>query len=110
MPPGRHPAGARAGGGPIRFLTAEQIAARLSDRFRLLTGGSRTAFARHQTLAAMIDWSYELLSRAERTLLWRLTVFRGGWTLAAAEAVCGGGAVETWWIRSRVSRQIDGAG
>jgi predicted ATPase/class 3 adenylate cyclase len=65
-----------------------QIAARLNDRFRLLTGGSRTALERHQTLRALIDWSYDLLSNEERTLLRYLSVFAGGWTFEAAESVC----------------------
>ena len=75
----------------VRLLAPEQIAARLDDRFRLLTGGSRTALPRQQTLRATIDWSYDLLSEAERTLLRRLAVFAGGWTLEAAEAVAGFG-------------------
>ena len=72
----------------VRMLTAEQIAARLDDRFRLLTGGSRTALPRQQTLRALIDWSYDLLSEPERLLFCQLSVFAGGWTLEAAEAVC----------------------
>jgi predicted ATPase/class 3 adenylate cyclase len=64
------------------------IASRLDDRFRLLTGGSRTALERHQTLRALIDWSYNLLSSEEQTLLRQLSVFAGGWTFEAAEAVC----------------------
>ena len=72
----------------VRALSAEQINARLDNRFRLLTGGSRTALPRQQTLRAMIDWSYDLLSAEEQTLLRRLSVFAGGWTLEAAEAVC----------------------
>jgi non-specific serine/threonine protein kinase len=71
-------------------LAIAQIAARLGNRFNLLTGGARTAPHRHQTLLAALDWSYDLLSRPERTLLWRLSVFIGGWTLDAAEEVCGG--------------------
>src|SRR5215204_2100171 len=70
----------------IKVLTPEQIAARLDDRFRLLTGGSRTALPRQQTLRAMIDWSYSLLSEDEKTLFRRLAVFVGGWTLEAAES------------------------
>ena len=73
----------------VRVLTAEQIAARLGDRFRLLTGGSRTAVPRQQTLRALIDWSWELLSEPECMLLRRLSVFAGGWTLDAAERVGG---------------------
>jgi non-specific serine/threonine protein kinase len=84
----------------VRALTAEQLAARLDDlvvgrrdagagdRFRLLTGGSRAALPRQQTLRAAIDWSYALLSDPERQLLRRLSVFAGGWTLEAAEEVC----------------------
>src|SRR5262249_61191922 len=71
-----------------RVLTPDQIAARLDDRFRLLTGGARGALPRHQTLRALIDWSYDSLPAAEAGLLRRLSVFTGGWTLEAAEAVC----------------------
>ena len=71
----------------VRSLSPEQIAARLDDRFRLLTGGSRTALPRQQTLRALIDWSYTLLSPDEATLFRRLGVFVGGWTLEAAEEV-----------------------
>ncbi|WP_329072274.1 BTAD domain-containing putative transcriptional regulator [Amycolatopsis sp. NBC_01480] len=73
----------------LRALTADQLAARLDDRFRLLTGGSRTALPRHRTLRAVVDWSWELLSDAERTLLRRLAVFSGGATAEAAAEVCG---------------------
>ncbi|MBI5302772.1 MAG: tetratricopeptide repeat protein [Chloroflexi bacterium] len=72
----------------VKVLSVEQIAARLDDRFNLLTMGSRAALARQQTLRATIDWSYDLLSDAERILLQRLSVFAGGWTLEAAESVC----------------------
>ena len=71
-----------------RVLPVPQIAERLADRFRLLTGGSRTAVPRQQTLRAVVDWSYELLFEHERTLFARLAVFSGGWTLDAAEVVC----------------------
>jgi predicted ATPase/DNA-binding CsgD family transcriptional regulator len=74
----------------INTLSAEQLAARLGDAFRLLTSGSRTAQPRQQTLRATIDWSYELLSLEERVLLQRLSIFAGGWTLEAAEAICSG--------------------
>jgi non-specific serine/threonine protein kinase len=70
----------------LHAFSVEQIVARLDDRFRLLTGGSRTALPRHQTLRALIDWSYDLLPEAERALLRQLSVFAGGWTLDAAEA------------------------
>jgi predicted ATPase/class 3 adenylate cyclase len=72
----------------VRVLSVEQIARRLDDRFRLLTGGNRTALERHQTLRAAIDWSYNLLPAHEQTLFSRLSVFAGGWTLEAAESVC----------------------
>src|SRR5262245_18337916 len=74
----------------LRMLTPEQISTGLADRFRLLTGGPRTALERHQTLRASVDWSYELLSEPERVLLRRLAVFSGGFTLEAAEKVCAG--------------------
>ena len=79
----------------LRMLPVEQIAARLDDAFRLLTGGSRTALPRHQTLQALIDWSYELLTEAEQVVFRRLAVFAGGWTLEAAEAVCIGEGIKT---------------
>lgn len=72
----------------FRMLSPEQIATRLDDRFRLLTTGSRTALPRHQTLSALIDWSHDLLSEEEHAIFRRLSVFSGGWTLEAAEAVC----------------------
>jgi len=71
----------------VRALSVEVIAARLDDRFRLLTGGDRTGLPRQRTLRALIDWSHELLTAAETTLFRRLAVFAGGFTLEAAEAV-----------------------
>ncbi|GGL18136.1 ATP-binding protein [Planomonospora parontospora] len=73
----------------LRSLTAVEIAARLDDRFRLLSRGSRTAQPRHRTLHAVVGWSWDLLDEDERTLARRLTVFAGGATLEAAERVCG---------------------
>ncbi len=78
----------------LNVLTVEQIASRLDDRFRLLTGGSRTSLPRQQTLRAAMDWSYELLSLKERTMLRALAVFVGGWALEAAESVCAGKAIK----------------
>ncbi len=72
----------------IRLFSPEQIASRLDDRFKLLTGGSRTALPRQQTLRALIDWSYDMLGEEERQLFRRLSVFAGGWTFEAAEFVC----------------------
>ncbi|MFI7362351.1 ATP-binding protein [Streptomyces sp. NPDC050149] len=75
----------------LRMLTPQQIADRLDDRFRLLTSGSRTVLPRQQTLRAVVDWSWDLLAEDERTTLRRLSVFAGGCTLEAAEAVCADG-------------------
>ncbi|GAA4536390.1 BTAD domain-containing putative transcriptional regulator [Amycolatopsis samaneae] len=72
----------------LRTMSLDQLATRLDDRFRLLTGGSRTALPRHRTLRAVIDWSWEPLTDAERTVLRRLSVFSGGASLEAAEQVC----------------------
>jgi len=91
----------------VRVLSVEQIAARLSDRFRLLTGGDRTAMPRQQTLRACIDWSYDLLSEPERTLLRRLAVFAGGWTLEAVEAVGAGGAIDASDVLDLTSHLVD---
>ena len=72
----------------VRSLSIDEINRKLDQRFQLLTGGSRTALPRQQTLRSLIDWSYDLLSDREGQLLQRLSVFLGGWTLAAAEQVC----------------------
>jgi predicted ATPase/class 3 adenylate cyclase len=72
----------------VKVLSVDKIAERLDDRFRLLTGGSRTALPRQQTLRSMIDWSHSLLSEPEQVLFQRLSVFAGGWTLEAAEDIC----------------------
>jgi predicted ATPase len=79
----------------VSALGLEQLAARLADRFRLLTGGSRTALPRHQTLRATLEWSYALLAEPEQRLFDRLAVFAGGWTLEAAEAVGAGDGIES---------------
>ncbi len=79
----------------LRTMSLEQLANRLDDRFRLLTGGSRTALPRHRTLRAVVDWSWELLSDAERIVLRRLSVFAGGASLEAAERVCAGEEVDS---------------
>jgi predicted ATPase/DNA-binding CsgD family transcriptional regulator len=72
----------------IRLADTEQIASQLEDHFSLLTGGDRSALPRLQTMRTSIDWSYQLLAQAERSLLMHLAVFSGGWTLPAAQAVC----------------------
>lgn len=71
----------------IKLMPPEQLAARLDDRFRLLTGGARTALPRQQTLRALIDWSYDLLDPDEQWFFRQLGVFTGGWTLEAAESM-----------------------
>jgi non-specific serine/threonine protein kinase len=91
----------------IRVLSVEQIAARLGDRFRLLTGGSPSALPRHQTLRATMDWSYGLLPANERVLLRRLSVFAGGWTLDAAEAVCSGGGIDPTAVLDLLAQLVD---
>ncbi|HKX76803.1 MAG TPA: tetratricopeptide repeat protein, partial [Acidimicrobiia bacterium] len=91
----------------LRVLSLEQIAARLDDRFRLLTGGSRTALPRQQTLQAAIDWSYDLLSEGEKLLFDRLSVFQGGFTLEAAEEVCAGDGIDQFEVLDLVSHLVD---
>ena len=91
----------------LRMLPVEQLAERLSDAFRLLTGGSRTALPRHQTLQALIDWSYGLLPAAEKRLLCRLAVFADGWSLEAAEAVVADGEIESRTVAELLGRLID---
>jgi predicted ATPase len=74
----------------VKILSVAQLATKLGERFRLLTGGSKTALPRQQTLRALIDWSYDLLGADEQRLFRGLAIFSGGWTLEAATAVCGG--------------------
>ena len=90
-----------------KVLSVGQIRERLNDRFRLLAGGGRTTVARQRTLEATVDWSYELLADAERRLLARLSIFSGGWTLEAAEQVCGGSGSEGADILDLLSRLVD---
>jgi len=91
----------------VKVLSVEQIAERLDDRFRLLTGGSRTALPRQQTLQALIDWSYDLLDESEKILFRRLAVFVGGWTLEAAESVCAGDGIESFEILDLLTQLVD---
>jgi predicted ATPase len=91
----------------VRVLSVAQVATRLGDRFRLLTGGGRTAVARQQTLRALIDWSYDLLSDPERVLLRRLSIFVRGWSLEAAEAVCSGEGIEREAILELLAHLVD---
>ncbi|HSJ25954.1 MAG TPA: BTAD domain-containing putative transcriptional regulator [Longimicrobiales bacterium] len=91
----------------VRLMTPEQIRDRLDDAFTLLTSGARTALPRHRTLRAAIDWSYDLLPAPARTVLCRLAVFRGGFTLDAAEAVAAGDAVDPGDVLDLVSMLLD---
>jgi tetratricopeptide (TPR) repeat protein len=90
-----------------RAFTVAQIAERLDDRFRLLTGGSRTAMARQQTLRAVVDWSYALLFADERRVFERLSVFPGGCTLDEAEAVCAGLDLDPVELADNISGLVD---
>jgi non-specific serine/threonine protein kinase len=91
----------------VRVLSAEQLAERLDDRFRLLTGGGRLAPARHQTLRAAVDWSHALLSESARRLFARLSVFAGGFSLGAAEAVCAGDGLERGEVLDRLTELVE---
>lgn len=88
-------------------LTVDQIVTRLDDALDLITGGRRTALLHHQTLRAAIEWSVNLLSEREQALLCRLSVFAGGWTLPAAEAVCVGGTIEESGVVELLSHLAD---
>jgi predicted ATPase len=90
----------------VKALKVDQIAARLDDRFRLLTGGSRTALPRHQTLRATLDWSYDLLSDSERKMLQRLSIFTGGWSAGAAESVCAVGEIQQEQVLDLLSQLV----
>jgi non-specific serine/threonine protein kinase len=87
-------------------LSVAEISSRLDQRFRLLTGGSRTALPRHQTLRALIDWSYDLLNPDEQIVLGQLSVFAGGWTLEAAEAVTSSGDAGVWQVLDHLAALV----
>jgi predicted ATPase len=91
----------------VRVLSPDQIAAGLGDRFRLLTGGARSAMARQQTLRASVDWSYRLLSDQERVLFRRLATFTGGWTFDAVEHVCAGDGLDEYEILDLLTSLVD---
>jgi predicted ATPase/class 3 adenylate cyclase len=91
----------------VKMLSVEQISNRLDDRFRLLTGGARTALPRQQTLRALIDWSYDILSDNERLLLSRLSIFAGGWTIEAAEEVCAGEGIDTYDVLDLLTQLVN---
>jgi predicted ATPase/class 3 adenylate cyclase len=90
-----------------RSLTVHEIAKRLDDRFRLLTGGARVALPRQRTLEATVAWSYDLLSLSDQLLFERLSVFAGGCTLDAAETVCAGGEVDAVDVLDGLARLVD---
>ena len=91
----------------VRVLSLTEIRDGLHDRFRLLTGGARTAVRRQQTLRASVDWSHALLTETERILFGRLAVFMGGFDLDAAEAVAGGGDVERFQVLDLLTLLVD---
>ena len=91
----------------VRNLPVETIAERLSDRFRVLTGGSRTVLPRQQTLRACIDWSYNLLTEPERALLRSMAVFAGGFTLEGAEAVGASPGVDRADVLELLTQLVD---
>ncbi len=91
----------------VRMMHPVRIAEKLDDMFRLLTGGSRTAMARQQTLEASVDWSFMLLDEDEKTLLRRLSVFAGGFSLPAAEAVCSDELVDSYAVLDLLTRLVD---
>ena len=91
----------------VRALSLDEIVGSLHDRFRLLTGGARTAVRRQQTLRASVDWSHALLTESERILFRRLAVFMGGFDLDAAQAVAGTTEVERFQVLDQLSLLVD---
>ncbi len=91
----------------LRSMSLAELAGRLDQRFALLTGGSRTALERQQTLRATVDWSYSLLTTAEQIVLGRLSVFAGSFDLAAAEAVAGSGALDAVEVAALLGSLVD---
>ncbi|MAF11178.1 hypothetical protein CMK11_12070 [Candidatus Poribacteria bacterium] len=91
----------------VRGMSVEQIHERLDDRFRLLTGGGRTSARRQQTLRALVDWSYRLLTHPQQALFSRLSMFSGGFTMEAAEDVCAFGEVESWDVLDLLLQLVD---
>ncbi len=91
----------------VPALSVQGIASHLDERFRLLTGGNRTALPRHRTLRGLIDWSHDLLTEAERRLFRRVSVFVGGWSLDAAGTVCAGAGVERTDVVDLIGRLVD---
>ncbi len=91
----------------LKALSLEQLDAKLSERFRILTGGSRTALPRQQTMRALVDWSYDLLTDDEKMLFRRVAVFGGGWSLDAACAICSDEKIEEWVVLDLLQSLVD---
>jgi tetratricopeptide (TPR) repeat protein len=91
----------------VKLMSVAHLAERLSERFRILTGGDRTALPRQQTMRALVDWSYNLLNERERTILNRTAVFAGGWTLEAASEICSDDQIESWEVLDLLSSLVD---
>jgi predicted ATPase/class 3 adenylate cyclase len=91
----------------LRVLSLDQLDTRLAERFRLLTGGNRQALPHHQTLRALIDWSYGLLTGNERMLLRRSALFPGGWSIGGAVEVCADETLEEWDLLDHLTSLVD---
>lgn len=91
----------------VKLMSVAHLAERLKERFRILTGGDRTALPRQQTMRALVDWSYNLLNDRERAVLNRTAVFAGGWTLEAASEICSDEKIEAWEILDVLSSLVD---
>jgi predicted ATPase/class 3 adenylate cyclase len=91
----------------VKVVSLGQLTSKLNERFRVLTGGDRSALPRQQTLRATIDWSFDLLEERERTLFRRLSVFAGGWTLQAAIDTCGDEAIDEWEMLDLLSSLVE---
>ncbi|HEX6288527.1 MAG TPA: tetratricopeptide repeat protein, partial [Herpetosiphonaceae bacterium] len=91
----------------VRSMSMQELSQRLDDRFGMLQQGARVALPRHRTLRSLIDWSYDLLDARERVLLQRVSVFAGGWTLAAAEQVCSGDDLPADAVLDRLTSLVD---
>lgn len=91
----------------IKVLSPRQLAQKLDERFRVLTGGDRSALPRHQTMRALIDWSYDLLSEQERALFRKIAVFAGGFTLESATAVCGTDTLDEFAVMELLTSLVD---
>ncbi|HEY5095137.1 MAG TPA: adenylate/guanylate cyclase domain-containing protein [Candidatus Eremiobacteraceae bacterium] len=91
----------------LKIFSVRQLAEKLDERFRLLTGGSRSALPRQQTMRALIDWSYDLLTEPERVMFRSLGVFTSGWTLEAAVAICADASTSEWEVLERLSALVE---